>query len=1154
MSAPTLIIGLGGSGCKIVEKVANLVTPEQRNNIGFAVFDTDINELREIPERCPYIKIIQTSTKSTVGEYLNRDQHSRDTWFPVNSILNGKTLTEGAGQVRSISRLAFDAVLRSGNLTPLHEAIQNLYKVEEDKVEQALHVIITGSLAGGTGSGLILPVAMYVRNYLQTHHHQSANITRGFFVLPEVFYYVIPGLVEQNNLKANAYATLRELDSFLMKGDNTLEKRYENSIKMEFPIPASPDYEEYQVLPYDFVFLFDAQNAEGGKLNSFDQYLSHAANCIYAQSIGPMNRRSNSSEDNTIRKLIHEKGRNRYAGAGASLLIYPYEDIRDLIALTWVKQCVSKKWMVYDELYKEMRQEYDEQKEAGCVMPELTKSSFYASQVESSSKHEDPFAKAIYKETANYKNGVTRGTDKWVAYVSAILNKTASDLKDSKELKSKKEGILGSLSDLNKDNKWKPYVDVYKEMEEYRGMCTAYAEEISQSISYSLFKTSKSFQPDNASLDYKFETYLWNDNNEFIHPNTVRYMLIMTHERMKLYRTSLTDKLEKNRKYFENFSKNTFDDKTTDTEETVENLADKDKKTPLLEKLTKRPTSEQEEVKRKYDEYLKATDEFMMNYTQHYVLTQGMQYISKMIEAMEDFYVSMNGKIELIDKQIDDIYKKFSYSKGTTVRYVCGSKDCLDKILDKNKYAGSGISIDSKLAKNIYDKVRDYASAKEKPKAASYFSKLFDDEIVGYFTESVVKSTKESLDVDIIDALRKEAELSGKFEDKDDAENLIQMYVKKVIEDTRQLSCPFIEMPLGETRDPINACTFNSDMKPEEGDESPKSQLIKAELMNNGGQPDKEISKYMIMFYRSYYGLRANDLSKFAPPEKSRTYNRAGGEYFKAYYELVAGINPSPDLSEEVSPHIDRWWHIVTKMPDLDEDNQKKQEYEIDAAFFWAMISEYIWIPHESDAKIYKIKNIQLKMDDDTLIVSNGTPCDRLYEVMDAIAIYPKLTKRILDKVSEDTKRDIDSGLSIENGILFTALNNFKIENPGIGKDKNPSTCIFDFPLLLKKSSTPENYYEKGVLEILDVELEEIRKYLSNFYNEKELRIAMGNIIEAQFEKHLKSVAMEAEMNPDIYNQTLFVKTVDMITAYLDDLGLREKADKIRETVLKLKG
>ena len=83
--------------------------------------------------------------------------------------------------------LHLDTAVRAGKMEQLHEAIQDLYKVEEGQSEQALRVIIVSSLAGGTGSGLILPVALYIKNYLNTHFRQSANITRGFFILPEVF-------------------------------------------------------------------------------------------------------------------------------------------------------------------------------------------------------------------------------------------------------------------------------------------------------------------------------------------------------------------------------------------------------------------------------------------------------------------------------------------------------------------------------------------------------------------------------------------------------------------------------------------------------------------------------------------------------------------------------------------------------------------------------------------------------------------------------------------------------------------------------------------------------------------------------------------------------------------------------------------------------
>ena len=67
MNAPTLLVGLGGTGCKIISKVSGLVTGDQRDNISFVGFDTDINELRVIQEQHPFVKVVQTSTRQTMG-------------------------------------------------------------------------------------------------------------------------------------------------------------------------------------------------------------------------------------------------------------------------------------------------------------------------------------------------------------------------------------------------------------------------------------------------------------------------------------------------------------------------------------------------------------------------------------------------------------------------------------------------------------------------------------------------------------------------------------------------------------------------------------------------------------------------------------------------------------------------------------------------------------------------------------------------------------------------------------------------------------------------------------------------------------------------------------------------------------------------------
>lgn len=1142
MNAPTLLIGLGGTGCKIIEKVSSKVTKEQRENIAFAVFDTDINDLREIEQRSPFIYTIQTSTKQTVGDYLNQDTHARDTWFPVNAIVNGKTLTEGAGQVRSISRLAFETVIRAGKVEPLHEAIQSLYKVESDKVEQALRVVICSSLAGGTGSGLILPVAMYVKNYLNTHFRQSANITRGFFILPEVFDEVIVGQAERNTLKANAYATLRELDAFLMKGDNTLHERYKDTVVMKFPRMGISGYEEYAVRPYDFCFLFDAQNADGGKLNSFEDYLEHAATCIYAQSMSPMNKRSNSSEDNTIRKLANQRGRNRYAGAGASMLVYPFEDIRSFIALKWAKQSVSAQWLVFDNMYRDICAENARKMESGIMSQNPDSADFYAKQIEALAKQNDPFSMSIVNSCVRFEaDGFTRSSNRWEDYVGAILKKVESDMDASSgDLGAARQAVVNQINALDKD--LEDYYGTYEELQKLYRRSQIYVQGIEQSLAYAMFNPPKDRNID-QNQDYKLESYVLTTDGRFLHPNAIRYLLIKTLQELKKHETGLSYEIGESKKFFAEFESKTFvksDDKEGEGESDPSLLLEEKKG------FLKKSAFDTEDLKAAYRRYLKKVDESMSFEAQHYVIAKGITYIDSLIKAFESFYTSLESKVDSIDTRIKDIYKKYDARKGSTTVYVCASKTCLDKMYEKKPYRGSAVSIDSELAQEIYYKVLYYANLREKPGNNRFFGSLFDDGILGYFEKSVMREYGNDIDIDIVTAIENEALYECKPEDVDGLDTLI--YAQKKIEDIKKLSCPFIESPLGEAREPINACTFNKSLAPEKGDDSPRASLIKKELMNSGGSPDEDIPKNMIMFYQSFYGLRANDLGKFAPSIQSETYNRPTGEYFRAYFELVKGIHPSPHFSKEITPHIDRWWHLVSKMPDLDDENQLKQENDIYAAFFWGLLYGHIHLFTENSRRIYKLQVDTLKMDDNKLIVSNGTECDKLYEVLDAVSIYPELVNKILEDINNRKTNEVNNGTLPEDGILLTELNRFGMNEPGLGdkKDPVPATSIFSIPLLMKKSTTQEDYYEENVIQILKVEISEIRKYLMSFYAEKDLPEKMGEIIVDQFNKYIHDVEIESKFDKTIFKETLFARTCSIIQSALDELGLNSQANKIK--------
>lgn len=1151
MNAPTLLIGLGGTGCKIVKKVADLVSPEQRKNISVVMFDTDVNELREVEANNPFVKTVQTSTKQNVGEYLDRDRLARDEWFPTNGILNRKTLTEGAGQIRAISRLALETVIGGNNMVKLEEAVNDLYKVAEAKEDQCLRVTLVSSLAGGTGSGLILPVALYLGKILGTR----AKIVRGFFILPEVFFEVIQGHEERSNLKANAYATLRELDAFLMKADNNLPEKYKNTVTMKFPMPGTgyQQFEEYNVSPYDFCFLFDAQNVDGEKLNSFAQYLDHAANCIYAQSIGPMNKRSNSSEDNKIRALIREAGRNRYAGAGASVLKYPFEDVRKFVALQWAKECVSKQWLVYDMEYKALCEENRalEEEGFGGQIPDARQQ--YVLSVENAESRNDPFARMIVRSCKNYKpDGTAEDGTRCEDYVAALKEKTeamedigADDVITAAETLESQLGNLGT--------EYKKYKRVYDELIAYYEKVTKHIEENSRSTAFSMFKSSRAFRTTKPEK-FEIEYYLTTTEGNFIHPNAIRYFLIKTYNLLKDELELAAYETKSALEAVEEF-KNLFDDPNTKQKETSAVLSNK--QAPITAQVTHQQTSDQKQYQLKFRDFYDNVNNYKSSAIRKAVLETGCGYLSDLIEAFEMFYGIFDIKVSSLDKVIGGLRKKYSNRIGSTMRYVCADATCMDGLYKKMQYTGGGVSIDPQLSKEIYYKVLDYATMKEKPANNRFFTDLFDDGIVGYYEDYVMKKYGDNIDIDIIQALETEAVMvHPEYVGAEDEADLIEQYVKKIISNTKKLSSPFIEKPVGEEANPIFSCAFNKDMQMKYLEDPSKADIIKRELMNFGGVADNDIPKNEVMFYQAIYALRANSLSKFAPEKDEPTAKRPAGEYFKSYYELVTKIHPDSMTSKEMSPHLDRWWHVVTKMPDLDEKYQEKQEKEINAAFFWALLNGYVFTMEDGSGRIkYIIAKEELDMASDELLVSNGTPCDKLYEVLDAIAIYPEFIQAILRKVQKKKDNDQNRCRTWDNGILCRQLDDFKMDDPGLGKvnARKDAYSIFTIPHLMKKASTPAIYFEESVLDILAVELEEIEKYLLEYFNAKEMPEYFDKIVRKQFELYLKDLEVEVTANPSIYRETLFFEICTKLAKRAEELGCEELEEHIKKTYKNLK-
>lgn len=1171
MCAPTLIVGAGGVGSVLVERVLGRTSPAQRENIRAVVFDTDSNDLKALKRRGFPGKIIQTSESMTVGEYLHDDQYARENWFPVHPLLDPKPLTEGAAQVRAISRLALEATIRSGRIKPLHDAIDELHRLTGQNTKQVLRVIIVSSLAGGTGSGILLMLGMYIRHYLQTQCRQSSAIIRGFFLLPEVFYPVIEADDEsqRDSLRCNAYATLRELDAFLMRSDNILPPRYKD-LKLEFTKPSSFEWEDYHVAPYDFCFLFDGQNMNGACLPSFPSYLEHAANCIYAQSVSAISERSNSSEDNTIRALVRARGRNRYCGAGSAILEYPYEDVREYIALKWAQNSMSQHWLAADIVVEDKKRAHQRKLDEGYTDSEFDDIQEYIDAVEAS---ENGFQKMIRAQCQfmdpDHPNIVQ--TDLWSKYQDSLLEYISEQVTERQDDLESKSSLLTSpvIQSMVKPAEAEPGPYVGKVLSLYQNLIDYYEEAIrvtdpiAEAMAYSILHSVKNPIREPAR-DFLLESFL-SRSGGVIHPNAIRYMLCKTYKALEEYLAGAQSKLLDAKNVHSNFE-NVFNDPSDDKINTVQDLVAsvyKVRKGLRTQIITNEDA--QETLCTEFIRHADATTDYRRYRTVEIVLQQVIEYVRGMIDSFTTFYGTLRGEIVKLEERQEILLSSHENDIGYARRLCCCSPKCMETLYSEAPVTGGLTALPGELSALIYSKVRDYSRQAVPQRAAvtvsrrrnegirfedyfpeenaagsAYFTKIFDEVILKYWKYLVRSKADSLINMDIIDALEKEAEIEKGLVDMADKRD----YAIEVIEEAQRLATPFIEKSYSTDCRFINGCTYSVELTQKDREHR---RIILEKHLKGGVPGDGQVDKYQIVFYQSIYCIRAKDLPKFSAPVPE-LHNEFGGVYYRAYFDTIRQISCNPQETEVVSPHLHRDWHLVSILPDLDEQNMKRQEQNIMLAFLRGLMLGRLSYEKKSRVNEDRRYILRMKKGDgywpEELPVPSGSLCDRLYEVYDALIFNPPIVDAINEDYARSCERERQENTPLEDGRFISALENFRLAEieSAYGLQR---LSVLDLPLLYKLTAPRTTYQEESAVLMLDTFLNELRDCIADHSEEADVPQIYLTVLTDQlklFFTHLDELSMT---QPGLKDDSLLRFYKQLINEKLEDMGRYADARRI---------
>ena len=1120
--APTLIVGLGGIGSDIVARLAARVTdPEKKSRVNFVVFDTDANDLRKIMIKSregkgEKISIIQTSTNLTVGDYLSYDKITRDETFPNHPILFRKTLTEGAGQVRAISHLAFVTAMKNGDLKPLNEAIEDLYQRDSTDVSQSLRVIIVSTLAGGTGSGLILPVSMYIRQFIKTKMNMPSNITRGFFILPEILHSVVEPEPQRNALKANAYATLKELNAFFLKADGRLSEQHKDKVSLKFPINNSDEFEEYDVLPMDYCFMFDAQDLNGTKLNNFEQYKEHAATCIYNMAISPMNKKNNSMEDNTIRALVEGKGQNRYCGVGASELIYPTYDIVRYIALKWATKTVKEHWTLFDKEFVERMKINENELQKGKKVQDLDQGDIYIRTVDNHAKADtNILASYIYNSSRIFDDNNNEIGTKYAEYLKKIYQHI-DKLVAPTEIESPLSALKSNISSLNSGKekvKVRTFMSTFENMKQYREYVKRIVNEKGDDAGFTLFKNTKNDKGLTHINELSIEQYMVDDKRDFLHPNAIRYFLYMTLKTLEKER----DLFVKNLKTIEEkflILDELFDDPATPKEEKIETIfehienlkkkkEDRIKAKSFLQRLfNKEELDDETEIDRKeiddkiqeYNNHLQNINRYRKEATYLRVFTQAITYVDGLCKKFQMFYNTFDDNLEAIHKIMLLLEEKYSSHKGNTIRYICASKKCLEEFSKRMDYHSSAVRIPSNLSQKIYEKVKDFTFKQnddDMNDTSQAFKEIFTEDIVQYFIKSVDEKHGNYMKMDVLSALEREAEFYGVTD-----RQKIYDYVERVIEETENLATPFINKPHGQMPYIFSTCSYNENLFKE--DDLHRDVLVNKFLKNgvmckNEDDTKEGFKSESIYFFKAIYDLYPNNLQKFSPKSECETDNKPEGEYRKSYHFSIQKI----EEDKAITPHLNKRWHI--DLPDLNDEMNQFHDKNLFKAVVYGLLFKKITYDKDYNNWVYNLF-LGEKID---LSVSNETKCDKFYELLDALENKPKVVNDLIKAVEKELDEDRHT-YGIEESKLWKKLYKTGSKEfltlPELFKNVDIRMSIFDI-VGLYKATTPAGMFskEKG-FNMLKTTLELLYEQFSKYCQPSELADRYQNLIENQLD------------------------------------------------------
>lgn len=930
MKAPSVIIGVGGIGseiCAMVSKMLPQNTPD-RDSYRFVVMDTDVNSIRDLHRNGFRGTEILLSNNITVGKCRKMMGNLVSDWYPVNEIFDNKSMTEGAGQQRSISRLALEYSMREGLLEPLFSDIRELHELTPKESKQKTRFYIISSLAGGTGSGIILPLSLYINQFILEEMGDELAICKGFFILSSALRKSIDSELEQLSLDSNAYATIKEISSFMQLADGDRDRYEDLSISLVNRGNSSKKPDTHST--YEYCFLFGMANERGKRIHSFNELKYLVAKAVYMQACSPIHDRNSTREDNKIKQnnvVMSKHGENhprRFGGIGCGELIYPYEKLKVYYGLNWAMDTMEEQWKKYDKLYFDKEYEERSKKKQGKKSITVYRSKEYVSAVNLADELD------FLAEDIRISCKTSDGRNTWDCYLEALGKLVSMRIKERKQENCTGQEKDENLFSLNMEelcpanrsngrNRQKIGVlknvtkDVIKDFQSIKPDILAISEEYGPQLGEMLFSEHSLLE---EQPEYHIEHWLVRDG-QFIHPNAVRYFLYNLKESLADYK-----RREKERE--------------KSAEVKYINLSSNQKIPPL--------TFRRRYFNRIYNSYQNGWDSLYKHEEAKLyldILEQCEKHVDSLIQAYEMFYDSYDELLIKFKEKSEEIGQEFDTVKGITRSFVCADKVCRKKMMEKLKRDGRFVRANSNLSYEIY-RLMQKPIKNQRQKDACF------QQIEDYWIKGMEEEFDDIININILQAI--DCEEYIKFDRHLDAEEMKE----KITQIKDILISPFLQyyqadgINLG-----ISICCYNSSLNKNYGNFKDVINWLK-DL--ESVYDEYYCSPYQLMFYRSFVGLSGHEVLEYLHGIDN-TCMPSTGKAFGSYERFICDMGSSGKQVPRITPHTDQRWHNFQNMPDTNSDYQYQEELKIAMSFLYAYLTGHI-LPSQPNGYKFSLNSV----------------------------------------------------------------------------------------------------------------------------------------------------------------------------------------------------